>query len=165
MRITARAADRPSGQLSAVNQTLEELTGKPGDAAVELEFEQAHVERSGRLAGAGHERIERDRLEAERGEQRDPPCPEVGGGRRAPRRGAAGSLSSSRMSSARSTSLAPWRSSAWQPRDCGEWIEPGMANTSRPASTARRAVISEPDCTAASTTSVPRVEAGDDAVP
>ena len=30
-----------------------------------------------------------------------------------------------------STSFAPWRISAWQPRDCGEWIEPGMANTSR----------------------------------
>ena len=36
----------------------------------------------------------------------------------------------------RSTSLAPWRISAWQPRDCGEWIEPGIAKTSRPASTA-----------------------------
>jgi hypothetical protein len=35
------------------------------------------------------------------------------------------------------------------------WIEPGMANTSRPCSAARRAVISEPLRTAASTTSVP----------
>ena len=55
-----------------------------------------------------------------------------------------------------STSLAPWRISAWQPRDCGEWIEPGIANTSLPCSAASRAVISEPDCSAASTTSVPR---------
>ena len=38
------------------------------------------------------------------------------------------------MSSAESTSLAPCLISAWQPRDCGEWIEPGIANTSRPAS-------------------------------
>ncbi len=60
------------------------------------------------------------------------------------------------MSAALSTSLAPCLISAWQPRDCGEWIEPGIANTSRPASAARRAVMSEPDCTAASTTSVPR---------
>ncbi len=60
------------------------------------------------------------------------------------------------MSSALSTSLAPWRISAWQPRDSGEWIEPGSANTSRPYSAAWRAVISEPDCSAASTTSVPR---------
>ena len=60
------------------------------------------------------------------------------------------------MSSALSTSLAPWRISAWQPRDSGEWIEPGTANTSRPYSAACRAVISEPDCSAASTTSVPR---------
>ena len=64
--------------------------------------------------------------------------------------------SSSRMSLALSTSLAPCLISAWQPRDCGEWIEPGIAKTSRPASSASRAVISEPDCRAASTTSVPR---------
>ena len=31
-----------------------------------------------------------------------------------------------------STSLAPCLISAWQPRDCGEWIEPGIAKTSRP---------------------------------
>ena len=33
------------------------------------------------------------------------------------------------------------------------WMEPGMANTSRPCSTASRAVINEPDANAASTTS------------
>ena len=60
------------------------------------------------------------------------------------------------MSAALSTSLAPCLINAWQPRACGEWIEPGIAKTSRPASAASRAVISEPDCTAASTTSVPR---------
>ncbi len=44
-------------------------------------------------------------------------------------------------------SRAPW--------DCGS--TPGMANTSRPCSPARRAVTSEPLCLAASTTSVPRL--------
>jgi hypothetical protein len=42
----------------------------------------------------------------------------------------------------------------WQPRDCGESIEPGMAITSLPCSAASRAVIKEPDCTLASTTKV-----------
>jgi hypothetical protein len=37
----------------------------------------------------------------------------------------------------------------------GAWIDPGIANTSRPASDASRAVISEPERSAASTTSVP----------
>ena len=72
--------------------------------------------------------------------------------------------SSSSTSCTDSTSLAPWRISAWQPRDCGEWIEPGIANTSLPCSAASRAVISEPDCSAASTTSVPLRQARDDAV-
>ena len=70
-------------------------------------------------------------------------------------RGAAGAAPRARPARD-STSLAPCLISAWQPRDCGEWIEPGIANTSRPASAASRAVISEPDCSAASTTSVPR---------
>ena len=60
------------------------------------------------------------------------------------------------MSAALSTSFAPCLIRAWQPRAVGEWIDPGIANTSRPASAASRAVMSEPDCTAASTTSVPR---------
>ena len=58
---------------------------------------------------------------------------------------AAGKRSSSRMSCAVSTSLAPSRISRWQPLENGEWIEPGIANTSRPCSAARRAVISEPE--------------------
>ena len=33
----------------------------------------------------------------------------------------------------------------WQPRASGLWMEPGMANTSRPATPASRAVISEPE--------------------
>ena len=60
------------------------------------------------------------------------------------------------MSAALSTSLAPCFSKALQPRAWGEWIEPGMAKTSRPASRASRAVISEPERIAASTTRVPR---------
>ncbi len=64
---------------------------------------------------------------------------------------------SATMSSAVSTSLAPWRISLWQPRASGLWIEPGTANTSRPCSPASRAVISEPLRLAASTTSVPRL--------
>ncbi len=63
--------------------------------------------------------------------------------------------SSSITSSAVSTSLAPSRIRRWQPRASGEWMEPGMANTSRPLSVARRAVISEPLLSAASTTSTP----------
>ncbi len=47
--------------------------------------------------------------------------------------------------SASSTSAAPSRISRWQPRAIGLWIEPGTANTSRPASAARRAVISAPE--------------------
>ena len=64
--------------------------------------------------------------------------------------------SSASTSSADSTSFAPDLMSAWQPLDSGEWIEPGMANTSRPCSAAARAVMSEPDASAASTTRQPR---------
>ena len=63
--------------------------------------------------------------------------------------------SSCKMSCTVSTSVAPWRISAWQPRTWGAWMEPGMANTSRPCSAAKRAVMREPDLSAASTTSVP----------
>ena len=66
------------------------------------------------------------------------------------------SCSSSSTSSADSASLAPSRIRRWQPRARGEWMEPGIAKTSRPHSAARRAVISDPLCTAASTTSTPR---------
>ena len=45
--------------------------------------------------------------------------------------------------------------SEWQPLESGEWIDPGTANTSRPCSAALRAVISEPDASAASTTRQP----------
>src|ERR1700756_276728 len=45
--------------------------------------------------------------------------------------------------------LVPWQR--------GSSGEPGTASTSRPCSRAIRAVISEPDCRAASTTSTPRL--------
>ena len=44
------------------------------------------------------------------------------------------SWSSSRMSSALSTSLAPCLMRSWQPLASGEWIEPGIAKTSLPCS-------------------------------
>ena len=53
-----------------------------------------------------------------------------------PRRARAESPSSSSTSCAVSTSFAPSRISLWQPFDNGEWIEPGIANTSRPCSPA-----------------------------
>lgn len=52
--------------------------------------------------------------------------------------------------------LGPCFISLWQPLDNGEWMEPGMAKTSRPCSAASRAVISVPLRSAASTTSTPR---------
>ncbi len=45
------------------------------------------------------------------------------------------------MSCAVSVSFAPCRISSWQPRLKGLWMEPGIANTSRPQEAASRAVI------------------------
>jgi len=67
------------------------------------------------------------------------------------------------MSRALSASFAPCLIKAWQPLASGEWIEPGMAKTSLPCSAARRAEMSEPLSTAASTTRQQR-EAADQAV-
>ena len=53
------------------------------------------------------------------------------------------------------TSVAPSRISPLQPCARGSSGAPGTAITSRPASVASRAVISEPDLGAASTTTVP----------
>ena len=58
-------------------------------------------------------------------------------------------------SAALSTSVAPSRSSWLVPRWRGSSGLPGTAITSRPCSTARRAVISEPERGAASTTTTP----------
>ena len=61
-------------------------------------------------------------------------------------------------------SVAPSRISWLQPCARGSSGEPGTAITSRPASAASRAVISEPDRGAASTTTVPALRPGDDPV-
>ena len=140
--------------------------GRPGPASSRSSSRADSV--GGAQAGAGDQRVEADRIEAERVEERV-----LGRSARRCRAGGGDAMRATRpraapaprgCRAALSTSLAPCLMSAWQPRDCGEWIEPGIANTSRPASSASRAVISEPDCTAASTTSVPRASAGDDAV-
>ena len=65
--------------------------------------------------------------------------------------GASGSI----MSLMVSTSVAPFRSRAWQPRLCGLSILPGMANTSRDCDVACAAVVRVPLFNVASTTSVP----------
>ena len=61
----------------------------------------------------------------------------------------------SSTSAADCTNVAPSRISALQPCARGSSVEPGTAMTSRPASAASRAVISEPDFGAASITIVP----------
>ena len=63
-----------------------------------------------------------------------------------------------------SVRCAPWRIRSLAPRERGSSGDPGTANSSRPASWARRAVIRLPERSAASTTTTPSDEAGDDAV-
>ncbi len=62
----AAAAAAGSGPFDA----LEQLSGQPGDTPGELEVEQPRRELGGALAGAGDQRVEADRVEAERVEQR-----------------------------------------------------------------------------------------------
>ena len=82
-----------------------------------------------------------------------PPCPrasKAASGRARHCWPGAGSMrNSSSTSCADSTSLAPWRISAWQPRDCGAhgWT-PGSQKPPGPAPTAIRAVIREPEANA-----------------
>src|SRR5436305_2582413 len=59
------------------------------------------------------------------------------------------------MSAAVSVRVAPLRRRSLAPRLRGSSGEPGTAKTSRPCSSAKRAVISEPDFAAASTTTMP----------
>jgi len=58
-------------------------------------------------------------------------------------------------SSAPSVKIAPCRMRSLEPRHRGSSGDPGTANTSRPCSSAKRAVISEPERAAASTTTTP----------
>ena len=60
---------------------------------------------------------------------------------------------------------ASWsRSSSWQPTDMAEVTGPGTTMTCLPSFRARLAVAVRPERAAASTTTVPRVEAGDQPV-
>lgn len=130
--------------------------GSRADGAREFQFKEQDLQLRGRHAGARDQGIQAHGFEAERVKQRvfrPGTRVRVPGAVRS-RAGAKASRSSS-TSSALSTSFAPCRSNAWHPRACGAWMEPGMAKTSLPCSAARRAVMSEPDCSAASTTSVP----------
>ena len=71
---------------------------------------------------------------------------------------------SSRMSSARITSLAPSRMSRFVPALRAESTFPGTAKTSRPCSRAKRAVIREPLRRVASTTPRPERKSADNPV-
>ena len=116
---------------SGVAAALVQAAGQARDAVLELQLEQPGAQLLRAPAGARAQRVQRHRVVAQRLQQRVVAA--VGAARAAPAAAmAARSCSSSRMSSALSTSLAPWRISAWQPRDSGEWIEPGIAKTSRP---------------------------------
>ena len=67
--------------------------------------------------------------------------------------------SDERTSSAASRGAAPWRMSAFVPAESAHVISPGTANTSRPSSSAKSAVMSAPDRSRASTTTVASAEA------
>ena len=60
----------------------------------------------------------------------------------------------SSTSAARVTGVAPSRSSAFEPAETDDVISPGTTITSRPSSRAKSAVISAPDRSRASTTTV-----------
>ena len=63
--------------------------------------------------------------------------------------------SAAMTSSAEVVKVAPWRSRSFVPAARGSSGDPGTAKTSLPCSSAKRAVISEPDLRAASTTTTP----------
>ena len=84
-----------------------------------------------RDAGARHQRVQAHRIEAQRSQQavfgarRHRRCSPAGAGAGATACGPrAGAVLPARPAPI-STSLAPCLSNAWQPRDWGEWIEPG----------------------------------------
>src|SRR5678815_942186 len=63
----ATAGTRPH---SAAGQALEQLPRQAGDATLELEVEQPHIQLGGGPTGASHERVECHGLVAERLEHR-----------------------------------------------------------------------------------------------
>ena len=55
---------------SACGHALEQAARQAGDIAVQFEFEQACLQHVRRDAGAGHQRIQAHRIEAQRRQQR-----------------------------------------------------------------------------------------------
>ena len=172
-----RAADRPRGTRAAnaacrdARRATRAATRRdpswrrcqrpPGNAATWPSSSSCGQLRRDRLGGepaARDQRVDVDRIVADASSSGAIAARWRAGaaGVRAGGRRRAASRSSSSTSCAVSTSFAPSRISLWQPFANGEWIEPGIANTSRPCSPAQRAVISEPDDSVASTTSTPR---------
>ncbi len=81
------------------------------------------------------------------------------------RAGGSGSIPSASSTSRTAVNgAAPWRSRSFVPAERPLVISPGTANTSRPSSSAKSAVIKAPDRSRASTTTVASAEAGDDPV-
>jgi hypothetical protein len=145
-------------------QRLEQAAGQAGHAAGEFEFEQLRLQLGGAEAGACAQCIQPHGVVAHAAQQ-----PvfrhgiDVFGSR--VRSGENGGVFQTQLFEHVAHRLDQLRSLAdqgWQPRDWGEWIEPGMANTSLPCSVASLAVISEP--TAARPPPPAAREAGDDAV-
>jgi len=120
----------------------------------QLELQQLRAESPGRLSGALYQRVEVHRIVTQ--------CCQK------PRLLGCGAR---RLGGARARvgGLGGWHGRRWLvqaqllqdvlrrlPLDSVEWIDPGTANTSRPCSPARRAVIRLPERSAASITSTPR---------
>ena len=146
----------------------DEAAGLALDAALELEVGEGGGHRRGGQAEVADELVLGQRRGAEpvedaaaRGRRPGRRRPAAGAGGRRPGRapGPRGRRAAPRrpqrlehVGRAARTSVAPSRSSARQPAARGSIGWPGTAITSRPASAARRAVMSEPDRSAASTT-------------
>ena len=152
------------------------------DPPGQLQFEEQGGDRGGCQLALAHQFVNRDRRRAQSFEDHveriliggglvaaGSPAPPVGaiggqlspagngngvsgGGGGAPR---SSGPSCASTSSAVSVKVAPRRRRSLAPRQRGSSGEPGTAKTSRPCSSAKRAVISEPERAAASTTTTP----------
>ena len=136
-----------------------------GDPAAEFQLEQGGLDRRAGQAGAADHLVDVGRVEAEMFQDGALGSGEgFGGGMVGLRRlgqagpAPAGACAGSRgsTSDALSTRWAPVRIRSLEPRQRGSSGEPGTANSSRPISAAKRAVMSEPERGAASTTMTPR---------